>query len=89
MSFCIAILTLKMEENLQLFGILCFIISRKVKTQLKCKKKKKICAVYGEGAVPDRTCQKWIAEFHAADFLLDDAPQLRRLVKIDSNQMET
>ena len=24
---------------------------------------KKICAVYGEGAVTDRTCQKWFAKF--------------------------
>ena len=32
--------------------------------------KKKIRAVYGEGAVTDRTCQKWFAKFHAGDFLL-------------------
>ena len=25
--------------------------------------KKKICAVYGEGAGTDRTCQKWFAKF--------------------------
>ena len=24
---------------------------------------KKICAVYGEGAVTDRRCQKWFAKF--------------------------
>ena len=24
-----------------------------------------ICAVYGEGAVTDRTCQKWFVKFHA------------------------
>ena len=51
----LAILILKVEEESNIFGILCFIISRKVKTQLKCNK---ICAVYGEGAVTDRTCQK-------------------------------
>ena len=33
-----------------IFGILCFIISRKV-MQLNCKKKKKNCAVYGEYTV--------------------------------------
>ena len=44
-----------------MFGILCFIISRKVKTQLKCKKK--TSAVCGEGAVTERTCQKWFAKF--------------------------
>ena len=45
-----------------IFGALCFIISRKVKTQLKMQKKK-ICAVYGEGAVTDQTCQKWFVKF--------------------------
>ena len=39
------------------FGVLCFIILRKVITQ------KKICAVYGEGAVTDPTCQKWFVKF--------------------------
>ena len=71
-NFCVAILILKMQEKKQHFGILCFIISRKVKTQLKCKKK--ICAVYGEGAVTDQTCQTWFAKFHAGVFSLDNAP---------------
>ena len=31
---------------------------------------KKICVVYGEGAVTDQTFQKWFAKFHARDFLL-------------------
>ena len=35
---------------------------------------KKICAMYGEGAVIDRTCQKWFVKFRAGDFSLDDAP---------------
>ena len=34
---------------------------------------KKICAVYGEGAVTDSTCQKWFVKFCAGDFSLDDA----------------
>ena len=29
------------------------------------KKKKKICAVGGEGAVIDRTCQQWFVKFPA------------------------
>ena len=41
--------------------MLCFVISRKVKTQLKCKKKD--FAVYEEGSVTDRTCQKGFAKF--------------------------
>ena len=50
---------------------------------------KKICAVYGEGAVTDQTCQKWFAKFNAGDFSLDDAPQLGRPVEVDSDQIET
>ena len=60
MNFCVAILILKMEKICNIFGILCFIISRKVKTQLK---QKKICVVYGQGAVTDLTCQKLFAKF--------------------------
>ena len=48
-----------MEKIHNIFGVLCF-ISGKVKMQLKHTKK--ICAVYGEGAVTDWTCQKWFAE---------------------------
>ena len=43
-----------------IFGALCFIISRKAKTT---ETSKNICAVYGEGAVTDRTCQKWFSKF--------------------------
>ena len=50
---------------------------------------KKICAVYGEGAVTDPTCQKWFAKFHAWDFLLDNAAQLGRPVEVDSHWIET
>ena len=49
---------------------------------------KTICAVYGEGAVTDRTCQKWFAKFGAGDFSLDNAPRLGRPVEVDSDQIE-
>ena len=39
-----------------------------------------ICVVYGEVALTDQTCQKWLAKSHAVDFSLDDAPQLSRAV---------
>ena len=83
-NFRVGILILKMEEKSNIFSILCFIISRKVKMQLKCKKN--ICAVYGEGAVTD---QKWFAKFSAGDFSLDDAPPSGRPVDVDSDQNET
>ena len=50
---------------------------------------KKICAVYGEGAVTDQMCQKWFAKFCAGDFSLDIAPRLGRPVEVDSDQIET
>ena len=46
-NLCAATLILKMEENTQILSISCFIISRKLKTQLKLKKKKKdLCHVW-------------------------------------------
>ena len=50
---------------------------------------KKICAVYGEGAVTDQTCQMWFTKFHAGDFLLDDTPLSGRPFEVDSDQIET
>ena len=49
----------------------------------------KICAVYGEGAVTDRTCQKWFVKFRAGDFSPDDVPQSGRPVEVDSDQIKT
>ena len=77
----------------QHFGILCFVLFQERKNT---EAQKKICAVYGEGAVTDQMCQKWFAKFCAGDFLLDDASQLGRafdcyqlLVEVNSNQIET
>ena len=55
--------------------------------QPKCKKR--ICAICGEGAVTDQTCQTWFAKFHAGDFSLDAAPRSGRPVEVDSDQIET
>ena len=48
---------------------------------------KKICAVYGEGAVTDQTCQKWFVKFCAGGFSQDHTPcpWLGRPVEIDDN----
>ena len=56
---------------------------------MQLKYKKRICAVYGEGAVTDRRGQKWFVKLCAKDFLLDDAPQSSRPVEVDSDQIET
>ena len=49
----------------------------------------KICAVRGEGAVTDWTCQKWFMKFHAGDFSLVNTPESSKPVEVDSDQIET
>ena len=60
-----------MGGNSTIFDILCFIISRKVKTTDNAKK---IHAVYEECSVTDQICQKWFTKFCAGDFLLNNPP---------------
>ena len=53
---------------------------------------KKICAVYGEGAVTDQTYQKWFVNFLreiSCWTMLDDAARSKRAVEVASNQIET
>ena len=56
-SFCVAIFILKIEENMQLFAYNALLF-QKGKNATEMQKKKKIFAVYGEGAVADYTSQK-------------------------------
>ena len=49
----------------------------------------KICSVCEEGAVTDRTCQKWFEKFRAGDFSLDNAPRSGRPVEVDNDHIET
>ena len=71
-DFCVTILILKMEEKSNIFGNIMFYYFKKGKNATETHKK--ICAVYGEGAVTDRTCQKWFAKSSTGDSSLDDAP---------------
>ena len=63
------------------------LLSKRLKMQLKCKKK--ICAVYRESAVADGTCQKLFVKFHSEDFLLNNVPRMSRPVEVDGDQIET
>ena len=60
-SICAAILILKMEENMQHFWHIMLYYFKTGKNAAVTQKK--ICVVYGEGAVTDRKCQKWFAMF--------------------------
>lgn len=50
-NVCLVVLILKMGGRSNIFGILGFIMSEKVKTKLKGKES--FCAIYGEVAVTD------------------------------------
>ena len=50
-----------MEEDTQHFW--CIMLYYFKKGNNTTETQKKICAVYGEGAVTDRRCQKWFAKF--------------------------
>ena len=56
MDLGIAILILKIEENMQHFQHIMLYYFKKGKNATETHKK--ICAVYGEGAVTDARCQK-------------------------------
>ena len=74
-----------MEENTQHFQHIMLYYLKKGKNATEMQKR--ICAVYGEGAVTDQTWQKWFVKFHAGDFSLDNAPWLGRPVEVDNNQI--
>ena len=77
-----------MEENTQHFQHITLYYFKKGRNTTKTQKKKKRL-VYREGAMTDRTCQKWFAKFRAGDFSLGHAPQSGRPVEVDSNQIKT
>lgn len=49
----------------------------------------KICAVYGEGAVAERTVRKWFARFKARDFDLEDQERPGRPSTTDEDLIKT
>ena len=51
-----------MEENMQYIQCIMLYYFKKGKKAPEMQKKK-ICAVYGEGAVTDQMCQKWFEKF--------------------------
>ena len=73
MNFSLAILILKMKENMQHFQHILLYYFKKGKNATETPKQ--ICAAYGEGAVTDQMCQKLFAKVCAGDFSLDDAPR--------------
>ncbi|KOX81057.1 Histone-lysine N-methyltransferase SETMAR [Melipona quadrifasciata] len=69
-NFCQFYIPLNMEENKVHFRHLMLFFYRKGKNATQAANR--ICAVYGEGAVAERTVRKWFARFKAGDFNLKD-----------------
>ena len=86
-NFCVAILILKMEKKKEHFLHIMLYYFKKGKNAAEIHEK--ICAVHGEGAVTDGTCQKWFAKIRSGDFWLDNAPWLGRPVEVDSDRIKT
>ena len=68
MNFNAAILILKMEENMQHFQCMMLYYFKKGKNATETQEK--ICAVYGEGAVTHRKCQKQLTKFLGTIYIL-------------------
>ena len=85
MNFCVAILILPWKKIHNIVDILCFIISRKVKTQLKHKKRFVQCVekVLWLIKYVKRGLQSFMLEISWI------APQSGRQVEVDSNQIKT
>ena len=60
-TFCAAILILKIEEDIQHFWHIMLYYFKKGKNASETQKM--ICAVHEEGAATDQTCQKWFVKF--------------------------
>ena len=54
-----------MEEDTKHFQHIMLYYFNKGKNTTEMQKKKKNCAVYGEGTTTNRTCQNWFAKFLA------------------------
>ena len=59
MKFCVVILILKIEENDHFWHIVLYFKKVKNATEMQ----KKVCAMCGEGAVIDCTCQSGLRSF--------------------------
>ena len=66
-NFCVAILILIMEENTHFLHIMLYFFQKdKNATEVQ----KRICAVYEEGVVTNRTCQMWFMKFVGTSHIL-------------------
>ena len=87
MNFYVAIFILKMEDKKQYFGILLFIISRKVKIQVKSKIRIVQCLEIVLGLL--KPVKSGLRSSVLEISQLDSAQWSSRPVKVDNDQIET
>ena len=88
MNFCVAILILKMEENMQhSWHIMLYYF--KEGTNATEMQKEMFLQFMEKGPWLIECVKKWSEKFCAGDVLLDDASRSDRPVNIDSDQYET
>ena len=49
---------------------------------------RKICSVYGDDALTERTCQNWFVKFHSGNFDINDSQQSGRPQEIETNNFK-
>jgi len=79
-TFCQFYTPLNMEENKVHFRHLMLFFYRKGKNVTQTANK--ICTVYGEDAVAEKTVRKWFARFKVSDFEDQERPDLPSQMKI-------
>lgn len=73
------------EISEEIRHVMLFYYSRKAKSGAKtCRK---ICAVYGENAVTERTVQLWFNRFRTGNFDVKDAPRSGRPITAKANEI--
>lgn len=74
----------QVEKNLHFRHILLFEFNRGANA---AEAAKSICCVYGEGAITERTSQKWFSRFRNSNFDMSDAPRSGRRSNFDEDRL--
>ncbi|KOC64196.1 Histone-lysine N-methyltransferase SETMAR [Habropoda laboriosa] len=74
----------QVEKNEHFRHLLLFAFNQGSKA---AKAARDICAVYGEGAIAERTARDWYAKFKNGNFDLKDAPRSGRPVEFDEERL--
>ena len=74
----------QVEKNEHFRHLLLFAFNQGSKA---AKAARDICAVYGEGAIAERTARDWYANFKNGNFDLKDAPRSGRPVEFDEERL--